>query len=303
MTKEALNRVKEAVSYQSQFPPKSAEGRILWKSFKNEEWLRAYFQSEAAKFVGENGDINNRLLREKKQTGFYAAIDKYYPGGIFQLRGAIGISSNRRSNGFWTEEKMKNEAKTILDNQGELSDDSLRKLGRSDLLQAVYTHYPGGWRELKQALGVKVLRKRNFWTPERIVAEAQKCYQEFETFSSITLTANGRSDLVNAIESKYPGGWRKLRADLGIDTPQRPNGFWTEEAIEEEARRILQNGCRLTDKELLKNGYQALRSALRKYPGGVKSLRAKLQISGVESNGISKNQANTDLDNLFREGV
>lgn len=104
--------------------------------------------------------------------------------------------------------------------------------GIHGFMAAVSTYYPGGRRELRSNLGLPVKnRPLGYWTPELIEQEAQEFYLQHGELTQRLLNANGKRDLVNGIK-QYPGGARKLKEKLGIESDSRPEGYWTPERIE-----------------------------------------------------------------------
>ena len=132
---------------------------------------------------------------------------------------------------------------------------------------------------IKIEVGLELKRRPSgFWTPERTLEEVRKFYEEYGEISQQVFAKNQRLDLCGAV-AKYPGGMVALRKDLGLKVIKKPDGYWTEKRIEEEAWAFYLEYGRLTPMLLTENYRQDLIGAIAtKYPGRFIGLQEKLGI-------------------------
>ncbi len=161
------------------FPPKDPSGRVKWQAFKNQDWLMAYIQWESAMFVSEVGNLNDRLMRQK-QSGLRQAIDDYYPGGIVQVRQDIGLNVIRRSTGYWTPEKIREEARAFLEEAEtrKITQQGLKQTGLNGLSMAIYRKYPGGIRQLRADLNIDSGKRPEFVSTQEANAALESLFEE-----------------------------------------------------------------------------------------------------------------------------
>jgi hypothetical protein len=161
-----------------------------------------------------------------------------------------------------------------------LTQSLLQKKGHGWLANAIGTFYPGKWIQLKQHIGLEVLKKpKSYWTPEEIREQAKNFYEEQGKLTFGILEENGRTDISNAAVRKYPGGWRGLLKDLNLRPKAKPAGFWTPKQIEQQAYEFYQAQGELTQRLLYQHQRGDLIGGIAKhYPGGLRLLKTKLGI-------------------------
>lgn len=204
------------------------------------------------------------------------------------------------------------EASSFLAETGELNSSALRTAGRHNLVDGIFKYYPGKIAVLEDKLcpsnpkventpPKRVYRSVGYWTQETIKKQALEFYITYGGLSHRLLIENGLSALSNAVMKQYPGKWRQLKHDLGLEN-RKPKGFWTNEAIEIEATNFANEYGRLNFDLLQKYKQNTLSIyILRKYPGGIVALREKLGISIIKEEIIPVEQANQQLRKLLEE--
>lgn len=184
------------------------------------QWSQEVIIDEARKFFNENGKLSHNVLDIHDQQPLSNAI-RSYSGGIQQLRKDLGIVTTRKDRGFWTLEKIRDEAyKFYLQNKG-LNRPLLRMSGESSLIDAIGKRYPGGMLQLRVDLGIEEDRKPpGYWTIERIEQEAQEVYFNSGklTYYLLRTTKKGLADVVRR---KYPGGINTLKEKIGVIDPNK----------------------------------------------------------------------------------
>lgn len=267
-----------------------------------EDERNALIERESRALMAEGVALTSRALHDSGETALLSAIYRYFPKGLIGLQIRLKIQTkSRHPKGYWKNpEKIESEAKSVIAEHSDLSADLLKKIGRSDLLGAVTKNYPGGLFALKDRLQVQRRKPRGYYTVEQIEADAKAFLNEHGSLHPKVMRDKGYSSLSAKI-SQYPGGMRSLLMALGVEKDKELRGPWSKERILEMAKQIFAHEGKISNYYLQKTKRSSLGSAIKRfYPGGWKQLRADLKIQESEVN-ISKEQANTDLDNLFEE--
>jgi hypothetical protein len=244
-------------------------------------------EEEARAFLEENGRLTMAELKRLRMFSLQNAISRYYPGGQSALRRNLGLTPNRKPPGYWQRPEafavIRNQAAEFYDTEGYLTQSLLNQRGRGDLSNAI-SRYPGGMRQLKEDLGLKIAKKANgYWTPDRIQDQVIAFVQSNGRLAPNTLSEYGRDDLRYGVTKHYPGGWRQLRVDLGLQPLRVPNGSWTPEKIREEAQAFYQEHGHVSRMILEQNGRSGLIGAAKKYyPGGWSQLRLDLGLKALK---------------------
>ncbi|MEK7616806.1 MAG: hypothetical protein AAB414_02030 [Patescibacteria group bacterium] len=244
-------------------------------------------EQEARQFVERNGNLTQKTLEKAGNSGIANAAYTYYPGGLQALKDNLGIVSSQKPNGYWTHDRIVNEAVEFYMEHGQLSRASLHQASKDDLEAAIKKH-AGGLAALRKELGIVTQRKPNgYWTSENIFAQAVDFYTEHGNIVPDTLTAHKRYDLLYAAVNRYPGGIRQLQKDLGIKPKSKDVGFWIEDTIREEALAFFNQYGGLTHTLLVRSGRFDLNHAIyHKYPGSIRQLQTDLGVeSGKRPNG------------------
>jgi hypothetical protein len=235
-------------------------------------------EEEARRLLEEHGNLKTVTLRKVRNNRFVDAATRLYPGAFSGLKQQLGVQLSVHPPGYWTPERIKEEAQKVVDKEGELSTRWLISHGMSGLSSVITKRYPGKWRQLRKDLGLKQKnRPVGYWTVENIAKEMQ----EFKTAEGGLDLAHMRKanlGLYSAIGKYYPGGMKLLRRDMGY-VIVRKDGYWNAERIRSEAELYLQGGGRLVAKVLSRNGRGDLLGAIySKYPGGLVQLRVDLSV-------------------------
>ncbi len=244
-------------------------------------------QQETRAVYQEEGTLSLGILRTRQRDDLVNAIKRYYPGGITKLKEDLGVTSESKPHGYWTPEKIKEEATVATAEHGTLSRSTLHKIGRRDLEAAIGKHYPGGFRTLKADLGIESTQKpQGYWTTEVIFKEASEFYSSFGTLTQSSLANNEAGDLLHAVNEKYPGGLRQLQRDIGLENQSREKGYWNEETIRSEAIAFYEQYGGLSYFLLNKNGRSDIANALAAYPDILRKLQGELGVkTGKKPNG------------------
>lgn len=262
--------------------PRDARGRVRWNLITSDPELTiAVVESLTRLHLAAGGQITKADLgRTPGMTTVVQKIQRHYPGGIQSLKENLGIN-NRVRVGHWQQpealEEMRQQVAEVAQAEGSVSQKSLAKKKNSGLAAAVTTYYPGGLRKLKEDIGVPTPgQPRNHWTEERIEEAARQFVEDEGELSQRLLSSKGFSGLVDAMK-RYPGGMLGLKEKLGIAHSQKPEGYWTAEAIEQQAGEFLNKHGKITQKLLGQMGESGLYAAInRNYPGQMAALKAKL---------------------------
>lgn len=200
-----------------------------------------------------------------------------------KIDGNRKIYSGRKPLNFWSSERIKEEIVEFSKGCSDSINVTSRLLsegGRGDLARAIARHYQGGWPQLRQDLGWNLIKKPNkYWSKENIEAEARRFYEEEGKLTFPLINSRGNRGFAMAIIESYPGGITKLKELLEIPIEKRPNGSWTIEKIEEEARKFIGEHGDLSTKLLRGSKKNTLMVYIaHKYPGGMTALKQKLGV-------------------------
>jgi hypothetical protein len=201
----------------------------------------------------------------------------------------IGVPVDRKGRIRWSVlskepeklvEVIETQARALVEQGVNLTGPNLSTLGLHPLTNAVRVYYPGKWIGLKEKLSLKVRQPRSYWSEHtNIEAEARQIFAQHGRLTAKLLTTISRGDLLGAT-ALYPGGLRSLNRVLAVEF----NAYqgWTPERIEEEARKLLQDGNNLSFNNLRKAGAASLANAINKhYPGKFQGLRENLGLKVV----------------------
>lgn len=188
------------------------------------------------------------------------------------------INDTNIMNQHWTEEKIIEELEKAIDELGHFPlQKELSTTGRGNLLGAISTH--GGVNKFRELLGVEIIKApTGFWTKEQTLSELKKTIKELGHFPTNTeLREMERTDLQHAIY--VHGGTNKLRELFGVETIQKPAGYWTDETILIELKKIQDGAGYLpTYGKLQELGYKGLIGQIDRH-GGMNKFR---ELLGVE---------------------
>ncbi|MEK7616807.1 MAG: hypothetical protein AAB414_02035 [Patescibacteria group bacterium] len=262
-------------------PPRDRRGRIRWSVLRrDQELLVRVIESEAQGIISSGFELTPKQFQESGRGDLENAIYKYYPGGRIALIESLGVDTTRRPNGYWTEEKIREEAGQIFQQEGKLTQAVIVGMSRSRLVRAISNFYPGGLRQLRKDFNTEYTAKPvGYWTPEQIEIEAQSFYIQNGDISNNKMRRDKAGALAGAITRFYPGGWPQLRKNLGIELPRVQRGYWTQEEIERKALEFYQKHGQISRYSLSNNGEGALGTAISStYGGSYVVLRERLGI-------------------------
>jgi len=196
-------------------------------------WTPEQIEKEAIYFYRNEGTLTQQLLAKKGRRDLLSAIYKFYPGGIVQLKVNLELELAERPKGYWNPEKIEEEARGFLEQEGGLTQRLLVSRGRPELKSAISRNYPGGIYALEQKLGLAIKQQLpGYWTPEQIEKEAKEVFEEEGALTQKVLYRKGKAGLAGAIKRHYPGGLTGLKEKLGISIPNNEDTISPEEANE-----------------------------------------------------------------------
>jgi hypothetical protein len=271
-------------------------------------WTEEKIEEEAKTFLEEFGHLSQAELISKGRSDLVVAIGKKYPGKLWGLKVKLGLAKESNVGGYWTKEKLMEEARAFFSEFGVISQPMMTRQGRSHLSVAIIRNYPGGITALLKDLGLPLNQtQKGLYTLEKIKEIAIDIISEHGDISYMLLKSLGKSGFGAAIAKKYPGKMIQLRLDLGLsERASKPVGYWTIDRIEKEAREFYEKYGALSQRALIENGRQDLQGAISsRYPGKLTALQERLGIpvsvyvSRQES--ISSDQARDELSKLLEE--
>src|SRR5258706_7952464 len=98
---------------------------------RREYWSPQIIEDEARAFFTNEGRISASSLLEKGASALRQQISSSYPGGMNQLRLALGIEVLKKNNDYWTPQVIELEAERFYEENGGLSQPLMLKAHRS----------------------------------------------------------------------------------------------------------------------------------------------------------------------------
>lgn len=180
----------------------------------------------------------------------------------------------------WTEQRVLDEARVFLEEQGGITQNLLRAHARIDLSMAVSKYVQGGFPMLRNKLGIPALRAPNgYWTTETIKAAAQNFLDKHGDIDIPLLKAGGEGAIIGAVVLRYPDGMFGLRRDLGLVERVKPRHYWSLEKIRETAAQVSQEYGKVNFSLLVSLGMGGLAATIKNdYPGGFKALKKEMSV-------------------------
>lgn len=121
---------------------------------KRGHWTVETIESDIASFIDKFGSLSYGLLERNGYSPLSSAIVENYPGGIVALKEKFGIAPQVQPPGYWTAERVEEEARKFLAEHGTLTHTALQKHGMNSLSAAMSSIYPGGTPALRTLLGL-----------------------------------------------------------------------------------------------------------------------------------------------------
>ncbi|MBS3082005.1 hypothetical protein J4416_03700 [Candidatus Pacearchaeota archaeon] len=239
-------------------------------------------------------------------SGLAGALTRYY-GGLTKFKKDLGKSLHRRENGYWTLQRTKQYCTDFIAEHGKFptqKDLSNREDRYRGLNSGIDRN--GGILRIRRLLGVEIGRKPvGYWKEsQHIIEEIERVmgkegWQELPSPDVLRNKNYGR--LVGEIQNY--GGMRKVRRKLGLEVVKVEDGFWTEERILAEAKKVVAKQGDLPAQDSLKKlGLGALAGQIGKN-GGYPYFREKLGLVSRRKPHRFWDRENTytEADRLYRE--
>lgn len=173
-------------------------------------------------------------------------------GGYPRFRQLMGYEIIKKSNGYWTEEKIIKELALIIDSIGHFpTQDELLHINKSYISSAI--RRKGGLNKFRLLLGYETIKHaRGYWTDDMIVSELKFIINKLGHFpSDDELKSMNKTTL--SVMMWRNGGYHKFRTLVGADFVKMPNHYWSDEKIINELNLIINKLKRFpTQRELIK---------------------------------------------------
>lgn len=149
--------------------PRNSKGQIRWRILaRNQAALVSVIESEVKDLISQGYTVSQNSIVMYCGSGLVHAITDYYPGQLTGLKANLGIESVQKHHGYWSIERIREEARAFCLENGNLTQSLLAVENRYDLIGAVAMHYAGGLTQLKIDLGIlRTQRSSSMWTAER----------------------------------------------------------------------------------------------------------------------------------------
>lgn len=203
-------------------------------------WTPEMIEAEANDFFRAEGGLTDRFLYKKNRGDLAVAIRVHYPGRMRGLKAKLQLKQNTPTN-YWSKERIEEAALEFYQRENKLTMPLLASSKNYPLNEAIRRLYPGGIRQLKINLRLDLGNKpRGYWTPESMLEAAKAFYDIHSRLASVFMTKQGQAGLSSAITTKYPGGWRQLRIDLGIANSNSEIQTISPTEANEQLRRLVE---------------------------------------------------------------
>ena len=179
-------------------------------------WTEENTMSELKSVIDELGHFpTHGELKELGKNDLSRAISRNSGSNYFSEK--MGYELPQKPDGYWTEETIISEMKTVIEELGHFPSPfyaKLNEMGKSDLGGAINKH--GGVNHFRDKFGYKSLRKSpSYWTEVTIISELEPIIDEIGRFPfRVELNEMDKSDLEGAI-NKY-GGINHFREKMGF---------------------------------------------------------------------------------------
>lgn len=177
------------------------------------------------------------------------------------------IKRKRKPPNYWTEEKITNELENIIEKLGYFpTRKKLIEIKKYGLPYAIFKY--GGSNYFRKKLGYNNCYKPNgYWTEDNIIKEIKKVIDKIGHFPTRNeLDKIKKFSLARALSDN--GGVNYFREKMGYEIVHQEDGFWTEENIIKEYKKIIEEiGYFPSNIELIKIKRFGLMKALTKNNG------------------------------------
>jgi hypothetical protein len=208
------------------------------KKKPNGYWTEERIVEEVTKVMEEHSEEvlpSREWFRERDYKTLGGAIKRF---GFPKLRELLGGTQLRNPDGYWTQERIVEEAKRVMEEHDEEELPSHKWFDRKGYRKLGGVIRRFGFPKLRKLLGGRMLVKpKGYWTEETVREEAENIMRDNDLKELPTvkwLKEKGYGYLVGPIGRTY--GVRKLREILGGENDKKPSGYWTEERIVDEVR-------------------------------------------------------------------
>ena len=140
--------------------------------------------------------------------------------GINYFREKMGYKLNKKSNGYWTEENIIIELKTVIKELGHFpTHTELKNMNRSDLDDAIINN--GGFPYFREKMGYELKRKPDgYWTEENTIIELKIISKKLGYFPTRSELYNmNKSSLINSMTIN--GGFPHFLEIFGVDITEK----------------------------------------------------------------------------------
>lgn len=198
-------------------------------------------EMEARRILELEGSLTQAVINKRDMSSLNGAISKHYPGGMRGLKDKLGVPKKYKQVGYWTPQRVEQEARKFYEEHGNLTQRLLAQGGRNDLMGAIALHYPGEMVQLKKNLGVSGRKPHGYWTEETVLQHAREFCGSHGVLSHERMKAEGASDLSTAILKYFPGKTKRLQQLLGLELPLGPSAVVIDpEEANKQLRRLLE---------------------------------------------------------------
>lgn len=268
-----------------------------WTDFENVREVMQDLERELGHFPSQ------REIYDAGYTSVPAAINNHH-GGLNKVAEKLGRVTQQRKTGHWTLKRVKQACRDFIDEHGHFP--TQRELtNRNDRYRGLNSgmNRHGGLERIRRLIGAGSDRApKNYWSRERILTQTREIVREHGSLpNQRELREMGHGALAGAI-GKYTS-LTEVRRDLGLDVTKAGKGFWTEERIIEECRRVVdEHGDLPTKDEFKELGLGALAGQIEKR-GGYPYFRGKLGLDTIYKRKGFWNRDNTyaEADRLYTE--
>lgn len=258
-------------------------------------------KSKLDEIIEETGEFPTQTELTKRGLGGLIHAITYEHGGVGNIRKLYGLEGRQKPSGYWTLERVLDTCRKLTQDNGRFPTQKELNVLNGDLkglIGGINNH--GGMTKIQQLLGIEDIAKRqNYWNKEVVLTEARKIVDELGYLpTQQQLDKMGHSKLVAAI-AKY-SSLTEVRKKLGLEQNKAPNGYWTEQKILKECRKLIKEQGNLPSQKTLRElGYQDLSSQIERN-GGYYYFREKLGLKPLyKGHGFWKNRDN--VLNVARE--